>query len=66
MPINLSQRLRGTSPVVSAVGAALLIILGILIIIHPVLLTWIAGIGLVLAGVALLTFALTSGRRSPY
>ncbi len=66
MPINLSQVLRGASPVISAVVAALLFILGILIIIYPILLTWVVGIGLILAGIALLTSALTSGRTGPY
>jgi uncharacterized membrane protein HdeD (DUF308 family) len=66
VPINLSEVLRQASPVVSAVVAALLFILGILIITYPVLLTWVVGIGLILAGIALLTFAFTSGRRSAY
>ncbi len=66
MPINPSEVLQRASPVVSAVVAALLFILGILIITYPVLLTWVVGIGLILAGIALLTFAFTSGRRGPY
>jgi uncharacterized membrane protein HdeD (DUF308 family) len=45
---------RGLGPVAGAVLAILLIILGILVIIQPALLTWIAGIGLILAGVALI------------
>jgi hypothetical protein len=49
---GIAQRI---GPVLGAVSATLLIIVGILIIIFPVLLRWIVGIGLVLAGVALLT-----------
>jgi hypothetical protein len=40
------------SPLVSTVVAALLIIVGVLVIANPWLLTWIAGIGFVLAGIA--------------
>lgn len=42
------------SPVVATVAAVLLVIIGILIIIYPGLVAWIAGIGLVLVGIALL------------
>jgi len=38
-------------PTVVIMGAALLIILGILIILYPPLLRWVVGIGLLLAGV---------------
>ena len=41
------------SPVLATVAAVLLLIVGILIIIYPALLAWIAGIGLVLLGVAI-------------
>jgi hypothetical protein len=41
-------------PVVATVVAALLMVFGILVIVYPGLLAWIAGIGLLLAGVALL------------
>jgi len=40
--------------VVATVAAVLLIIVGILVIVYPALVAWIAGIGLVLAGVAVL------------
>jgi hypothetical protein len=43
-----------TSPVVATVAAVLLMIIGILFIIYPTLVAWIAGIGLVLAGIAIL------------
>jgi hypothetical protein len=43
------------SPLLATVAAALLIIVGVLVIVYPWLLAWIAGIGLVLAGIA--TFA---------
>jgi hypothetical protein len=51
-----------TSPVTGMVAAALLIILGILVIVYPGLVAWIAGIGLVLAGVAVLASVLMPGR----
>jgi hypothetical protein len=42
------------SPVIATVAAGLLIIIGILVVIYPGLVAWIAGIGLVLAGIAVL------------
>jgi hypothetical protein len=42
------------SPVIATVAAGLLIIIGILVVIYPGLVAWIAGIGLVLAGIAIL------------
>jgi len=42
------------SPVIATVAAGLLIIVGILVVIYPGLVAWIAGIGLVLAGIAIL------------
>jgi hypothetical protein len=51
--LDFIERTRA-SPVVATVAAALLIIIGILVIIYPALLAWIAGIGLVLAGIAIL------------
>jgi hypothetical protein len=53
---------RGADPVLSAVAAVLLIILGLLVIAYPVLLTWGIGIGLILAGVALLASIAAAGR----
>ena len=45
-----------------AVGATLSIILGILVIVYPSLLQWLVGIGLVLAGVALLASVFAAPR----
>jgi hypothetical protein len=50
---RLSELVR-RNPVPSSVGAGLLIILGILMIIYPRLVSWVAGIGLILAGIAVL------------
>lgn len=47
-------------PVAVAVIAALLTIVGVLVIRHPPLLAWFAGIALILAGVAAFAFAATS------
>jgi len=49
--------------VVATVAAVLLIILGILVIVYPGLVAWIAGVGLVLAGVAVLASVLIPGGR---
>jgi len=43
-------------------GAALLVILGILIILYPSLLRWIVGIGLLLAGVGVFATVVTPAR----
>lgn len=51
---GLSDLVHGTRPVVSTVFAALLIILGILVVVYPAVLAWVVGIGLVLAGIAML------------
>jgi hypothetical protein len=59
---RLSDLVR-SNPVLSSVGAGLLIILGILMIIYPRLVAWVAGIGLILAGIAVLaTVYLEDGR----
>jgi hypothetical protein len=50
-------------PVLAIVAAALLVILGILIIIYPAILAWVVGIGLILAGVAVLASVLTGTGR---
>ena len=50
---------QGLGPVVSIVLAALLIILGWLIIVNPALLGWIVGLVLILVGVAILAGVLT-------
>ena len=46
----------------ATVAAALLIILGVLVVVSPSLLGWLVGIGFVLAGVALLATALLAPR----
>jgi len=49
--------------VLATVAAVLLIILGILVIVYPGLVAWIAGIGLVLTGVAVLAAIFVPGGR---
>ncbi len=61
--LRLSELTHATSPVVATVVAVLLIILGVLVILYPGLVAWIAGIGLVLAGVAVLASVLLPGAR---
>lgn len=61
--MRLTEIARATGPVVATVAAVLLIILGILVIVYPELIAWIAGIGLVLAGVAVLASVLKPGDR---
>ncbi len=46
----------------SIVLAALLFILGVLVIVFPPLIGWVFGIGLILAGVALVAVILTGAR----
>jgi hypothetical protein len=67
MPTVLSLiDLARASPLVATVAAALLIIVGGLVIVYPWLLAWIAGIGLVLAGIAVLAAVfIPSDRISP-
>ena len=55
---RLAQLAAGLGPVTATVAAALLIILGVLVVVYPSLLGWLVGIGLILAGVALLATAL--------
>jgi hypothetical protein len=52
--LRLTELLRGSNPVVTTVAAVLLIIVGILVIVYPGLLAWLAGISLGLGGVAVL------------
>jgi len=61
--LRLTEIARATGPVVATVAAVLLIILGILVIVYPGLVAWIAGIGLVLTGVAVLASVLMPGDR---
>jgi cyanate permease len=61
---KLTELTRATNPVVTTVAAVLLIILGILVIVYPGLIAWMAGIGLVLAGVAVLASVLLPSDRS--
>ncbi|HLI26523.1 MAG TPA: hypothetical protein VKZ60_05600 [Chloroflexota bacterium] len=65
MQTRLSDLPLGMPPVLATVVAALAIILGILVIVHPALLTWLVGIGLVLGGVALLASVWLASGRSP-
>lgn len=58
-PLSIFQ---GAHPVTVIMGAALLIILGILIIIFPQLLHWVVGIGLVVAGVGAFTMVVAPSR----
>jgi hypothetical protein len=51
--LSLIERMRA-SPVVATVAAVALVIVGILVIVYPGLIAWLAGIGLVLAGIAIL------------
>jgi UPF0716 family protein affecting phage T7 exclusion len=62
--LRLTELTRASSPVVATVAAVMLIILGILVIVYPGLVAWIAGIGLVLAGVAVLASVLMPGDRA--
>jgi multisubunit Na+/H+ antiporter MnhC subunit len=59
---RLSELVR-SNPVLSSVGAGLLIILGILMILCPRLVAWVAGIGLILAGIAVLATVYSEDRR---
>ena len=52
--LRLNEFTRGAGPVVATVAAVLMIIVGILVILYPALIAWLAGIGLVLGGVAVL------------
>ena len=61
--LRLTELLRGTSPVVATVAAVLLIIVGVLVIVYPGLLPWLAGISLVLGGVAVLVSVYMPGDR---
>jgi hypothetical protein len=49
--------------VIATVAAGLLIIIGILVVIYPGLVAWIAGIGLVLAGIAILALLFMPNER---
>lgn len=64
MEKRLIELLLETHPVVATVVAVLLMILGVLVIAFPPLLTWAVGIGLFLAGVALLAFVVTERGRA--
>ena len=51
---QIIQRVRAISPLLLPVVAALLVILGVIVIVYPPVLVWIVGIALILAGVAAL------------
>jgi Flp pilus assembly protein TadB len=61
---NLQGQLAGMAqrigPVLTAIVAALLIIVGVLVINHPELLSWVVGIILMLGGVGLLASLATA------
>jgi hypothetical protein len=61
---QLTDIFRGTRPVMSSVVAALLIILGILIVVYPTILYWVVGIGLALAGIAILVAVFATTQRT--
>ena len=58
---DVQGMVHANNPIIAAVVSVFLIILGVLVIVFPGLVSWIAGIGLVLAGVAVLASALLSG-----
>lgn len=57
---RMSAVIERFGPVGAAVAAALLVILGILVIAFPALLIWAIGIALMLTGVALLAMVFTA------
>jgi hypothetical protein len=59
--LQLIQRVRGVSPLLLPVVAALLVIVGIAIILFPPLLVWIVGVAFILAGVAALAGTFMTG-----
>jgi hypothetical protein len=63
---RLLDLLQGAHPVLAIVIGALLMILGVLVVLYPPLLAWSVGIGLFLAGVALLAFVFTSADRDRF
>ena len=58
---DLAQRL---GPVNTLVLAALFLIIGVTILIHPLLLAWLAGIVLILASVAVASIVFISHERT--
>jgi hypothetical protein len=61
---QLTDIFRGTHPVLSSVVAALLIILGILIVVYPTILYWVVGIGLALTGIAIFAAVFATTQRT--
>ncbi len=59
---QLIQRVRGINPLLLPVLAALLVIMGVIIIVYPPVLVWIVGIAFVLAGVAALAGTFMTGQ----
>lgn len=57
---SVDDIMQGTNPVLSIMVAALLVILGVLVIVYPEVLQWVAGVGLILAGVGLVASIFTS------
>jgi hypothetical protein len=58
---QLTQRVRAISPVLLPVLAALLVIVGVIVILYPPVLQWIVGVAFVLAGVATLAATFMTG-----
>lgn len=52
-PAPVRELLSSMGPVAIIVSAALIVILGVLILIFPPLIQWVVGIGLILAGVGI-------------
>jgi hypothetical protein len=61
---KLNQLGQPAGAVIVTMLAALLVSLGILVIVHPALIAWIVGIGLMLAGVGLLAAMFAPGATS--
>ena len=51
---RINEMVRGSDPTLATVVAVLLVIVGLLVILYPMLIGWVVGIALILAGVALL------------
>lgn len=61
---RISSAALSVGPVIAVIIAALFIIFGALVIAFPDLLSWVVGIGLIVAGIAVLASALTAGNRA--
>jgi VIT1/CCC1 family predicted Fe2+/Mn2+ transporter len=59
-----SEIVQGAHPVVSAVTAASMVILAVLLLVHPAILAWIVAIGLILAAVGVIASAISGNSRA--